>query len=71
MIPIVLTANDLQDISVDQNEFVNLIRADVKDGRAVKSTVNIPKERDDKVSETGPSLSYVLQEASREKFNVI
>lgn len=64
-------ASNLQDISVNQNEFVNLIRADVKDGRAVKRTVSIPKWMDDKVSESGLSLSRVLQEALREKLNAI
>lgn len=64
-------ASNLQSISIDQNEFVNLIRADVKDGRAVKRTVSIPKWMDDKVSETGLSLSRVLQEALREKLNAI
>jgi predicted RNase H-like HicB family nuclease len=46
-----------------QGEFVNLVRADVKDGRAVKRTVSIPKWMDDKVSESGISLSRVLQDA--------
>ena len=64
-------ASNLQNISVDQKEFVNLIRAEVKDGRAVKRTVSIPKWMDDKVSESGLSLSRVLQEALREKLNLI
>ena len=65
------TASNLQNILIDQNEFVSLIRANVKDGRAVKRTVSIPKWMDDKVSETGLSLSRVLQEALREKLNAI
>ena len=63
-------ASNLQNISIDQHEFVSLIRADVKDGRAVKRTVSIPKWMDDKVSETGLSLSRVLQEALREKLTM-
>lgn len=63
-------ASDLTDVSTDPGEFVNLIRADVKDGRAVKRTVSIPKWMDDKVSEAGLSLSRVLQDALREKLNV-
>lgn len=51
-------------------EFVNLIRADIKDRRAVKRTVSIPKWMDDMVSEAGLSLSRVLQEALRDKLNV-
>ena len=48
-------------------KFVNLICADVRDSRAVKRTVSIPKWMDDKVSEHGFSLSRVLQDALREK----
>lgn len=51
-------------------EFVNLIRADIKDRRAVKRTVSIPKWMDDMVSEAGLSLSRVLQEALKDKLNV-
>ena len=36
-------ASDLQDIFVDENEFVNLIRADVKDGRAVNQSITADK----------------------------
>ena len=67
---VVPVASDLTDVSTDSGEFVNLIRADVKDGRAVKRTVSIPKWMDDKVSEAGLSLSRVLQDALREKLNV-
>ena len=63
-------ASNLQNIAVSQNEFVNLIRADVKDGRAVKRTVSIPKWMDDQVSEAGLSLSRVLQDALKDRFNV-
>lgn len=53
----------LQSIEVETGEFVNLIRAEVKDGRAVRRTVSIPKWMDDKVTEAGLSLSRVLQDA--------
>ena len=62
-------ASKLQDISIDSGEFVNLVRADVKDGRAVKRTVSIPKWMDDKVSEAGLSLSRVLQDALKDRLN--
>ncbi len=51
-------------------EFVSLIRADIKDGRAVKRTVSIPKWMDDKVIESGLSLSRVLQDALKERLNI-
>lgn len=63
-------ASNLQDITTEPGEFVNLIRADVKDGRAVKRTVSIPKWMDDKVSESGLSLSRVLQDALKDRLNV-
>lgn len=56
-------ATEQKSISTNENEFVNLIRADVKDGRAVKRTVSLPKWMDEKVSESGLSLSRVLQDA--------
>jgi predicted RNase H-like HicB family nuclease len=52
-----------EDIDIGDGEFVNLICADIKDGRAVKRTVSLPKWMDDKVSEAGLSLSRVLQDA--------
>ncbi len=64
------SASSLKDIETEADEFVNLIRADIKDGRAVKRTVSIPKWMDDKVSEAGLSLSRVLQDALKERLNV-
>lgn len=55
--------SNLQDIKTEKCEFVNLVRAEAKDGRAVRRTVSIPKWMDDKVIESGLSLSRVLQDA--------
>lgn len=63
-------ASPLQSIAVGQGDFVNLIRAESKDGRAVKRTVSIPKWLDDKVLESGLSLSRVLQDALKDRLNV-
>ncbi len=57
------TASNLQSVDTEAGEFVNLIRADVKDGRAVKRTVSLPKWMDEAVAEAGLSLSKVLQDA--------
>ena len=62
-------ATDPKSVAIDENEFVNLIRADTKDGRAVKRTVSIPKWMDEKVSSSGLSLSRVLQDALSQRFN--
>ena len=62
-------ASRLKDIEADKEEFTSLVRVDVRDGRAVKRTVSIPKWMDDMVSEAGLSLSRVLQDALKEKLN--
>jgi predicted RNase H-like HicB family nuclease len=54
-------------LKTSKNDFVNLICADVKDAKAVKRTVSIPKWMDDKVVRSGLSLSRVLQDALTEK----
>jgi len=61
-------ASPARNIETDGNEFVNLIRADVKDGRAVKRTVSIPKWMDERVVASGLSLSRVLQDALTQRF---
>lgn len=66
--PIPLASN-LEDIKITQGEFINFIRADVRDNRAVKRTVSIPKWMDEQVIESGLSLSRVLQDALKEKFH--
>jgi hypothetical protein len=60
-------ASSVQDVKTSSGEFVNLICAEVKDGRAVKRTVSIPKWMDDKVVQSGLSLSRVLQDALNER----
>ena len=61
---------NLADIKITQNEFINLIRADIKDTRAVKRTVSLPKWMDDMVIEAGLSLSRVLQDALKDRLKV-
>lgn len=64
------SASDFRSVSVTLGEFTNLIRADARDNRAVRRTVSIPKWMDDKVSESGLSLSRVLQDALKERLHV-
>ena len=61
-------ASPVFDIKAERDEFVNLIRAEIKDGHAVKRTVSIPKWMDKKAAESGVSLSRILQEALIERF---
>ena len=56
-------ASCIEAVHSNDREFVNLIRADIKDERAVRRTVSIPKWMDEQVTTTGLSLSRVLQDA--------
>lgn len=64
------STSSLESIKTTQGEFVTLIRAEIKENRAVKRTVSIPKWMDDKVIESGLSLSRVLQDALKEKLHM-
>lgn len=57
----------MQNISTEGDAFLSLICADFRDGRAVKRTVSIPKWMDEGASQSGLSLSRVLQEALSDK----
>lgn len=59
---------EINNIKVNSNEFVSLIRTDIKDSHAVKRTVSIPKWMDERVTEAGLSLSRVLQDALKQRF---
>jgi hypothetical protein len=56
-------ASEIRAIATGENEFVSLVRVDVKDERAVKRTVSLPKWMDEKAAASGLSLSRVLQDA--------
>jgi predicted RNase H-like HicB family nuclease len=60
-------ASPAEKLKTSKNDFVNLICAEVRDAKAVKRTVSIPKWMDDKVVQSGLSLSRVLQDALRER----
>jgi predicted RNase H-like HicB family nuclease len=62
-------ASPAKKLKAPKGDFVNLIRAEVKNTQAVKRTVSIPKWMDDKVTQSGLSLSRVLQDALREKLS--
>jgi len=61
-------ASSIQDIKTSGDEYVTLIYANVKDARAVRRTICIPKWMDDKVSELRLSLSRITQDALAERF---
>ena len=60
-------ASPVKKVKISKGEFVNLVCAEVRDARAVKRTVSIPKWMDDKVIQSGLSLSRVLQDALSER----
>lgn len=61
-------ASPLKDLQLTEGEFSSLIRAEVKDNRAVRRTVSIPRWMDEQVSRQGLSLSRVLQDALAARF---
>ena len=63
------TASSMGSVVAESGEFVNLIRAEVKDESAVKRTVSIPKWMDEKVRANNLSLSRVLQDSLRERLD--
>ncbi len=62
------SASALEQLDLQAGEFANLIRVDVRDNRAVKRTISIPKWMDEQVAENNLSLSRVLQDALQERF---
>lgn len=62
-------ASRVKDVPCVSGEFVNLVRVEIRNQKAVRRTVSIPKWMDDQVSEAGLSLSRVLQDALKEKLN--
>lgn len=57
----------IEELRPEAGSFVSLVRAEIRDGRAVKRTVSLPKWMDDKASELGLSLSKVLQDALKSR----
>jgi len=60
-------ASGVKDVKFNDNEFVNLICAELKDNRSVRRSVSLPKWMDDKAIGAGLSLSRVLQDALTER----
>lgn len=56
-------ASPTHKIKTSSGDFANFIYAEVKDAKAIKRMVSIPKWMDDKIIQSGLSLSRVLQDA--------
>lgn len=63
-------ASRVENIALEQGEFVNLVRAELKDARAIRRTVSIPKWLYDAAASANLSLSRVLQDALKERLGV-
>lgn len=63
-------ASRAESIDHKQGEFVNLVRAELKDNRAVRRTISIPKWMYDAAAGANLSLSRVLQDALKERLDV-
>lgn len=68
---IIPPASNCHDIKITNEEIISFIQADLRDTRAVKRTVSLPKWMDDKLAELGFSLSKILQEAAQKKIDMI
>jgi len=64
------TASRAEDVPCGQGEFVNLVRAELKDERAVRRTVSIPRWMNDAAASSHLSLSRVLQDALKDRLNI-
>lgn len=62
--------SDIKTIKTSSSQFVNLIRAEVRDNRAVRRTVSIPGWLDTKATNAGISLSKILQDALKERLGI-
>ena len=63
------TASDIRTVEAPEAGFVNLVNADVRDSRAVKRTVSLPRWMDTAAIDAGLSLSKVLQDALSIRLN--
>lgn len=63
-------SSDIKNLKPLKNQFVNLVRAGIRNNRAIRRTVSIPGWLDVKAAEAGISLSKVLQDALKEKLGV-
>jgi predicted RNase H-like HicB family nuclease len=62
--------SDIKTIKPSSNQFVNFVKAEIRNNRAVRRTVSIPGWLDVKATDAGISLSKVLQDALKEKLGV-
>lgn len=62
--------SDVKAVKTTPEQFVHLVRAELRDNHAVRRTVSIPRWLDVKAADAGISLSKVLQEALKDRLGV-
>ncbi|MBZ4653946.1 MAG: hypothetical protein JG781_1285 [Peptococcaceae bacterium] len=62
--------SDIKNIILTNNQFANLVRAEIRDNRAIRRTVSIPSWLDEKASNAGLSLSKILQDALKDRLGI-
>ena len=62
--------SQIKKINTLENQFANLVRAEIRDNHAVRRTVSIPNWLDIKAADAGISLSKILQEALKARLGV-
>ena len=67
---VIPAASAINEVTTDvEGAFVILVYAEVRDNRAVRRTVSLPRWMDEKASAAGLSLSRVLQDALNAKLS--
>lgn len=66
---IIANPSQPKSIKITENQFVNLVAANIRDNRAVRRTVSIPSWLDTEAANAGLSLSKILQEALKERLS--
>lgn len=67
LIPI---ATDIKHLTVQADQFINLIKVEIRNNKAVRRTVSIPSWLDTEATNAGISLSKILQDALKERLNI-
>jgi hypothetical protein len=63
-------ASNIKSFHPTENQFISLVRAEIRNNQAVRRTVSIPGWLDEKASSANISLSKVLQEALKDRLGV-
>ncbi len=64
------TPSDIKSYILDDDQFITLIRSEMRNNQAVRRTVSIPGWLDSKAAEANISLSKVLQEALKDRLGL-